>query len=130
MLIGTISPSQRARSVKSTLMPNEERYEVYIRRELSTQVAVEECWTENSGGLGGHFHRIGAPAVILRDAMTGTCIQEEWYLHGKRHREGGPAVVRRAIDGKIKYTSWFHHGELVPHRKRGKSAVQTPMPRQ
>jgi hypothetical protein len=112
-----------ASSVKSTLAANEERYEVYMRRDPSTHVVVEEWWTEDSGGLGGRFHRVGAPATISRDPVSGVAVEEHWYFHGKLHREDGPAVVRRSSEGKVKYTSWFRHGELVPYRKRGGPAL-------
>jgi hypothetical protein len=112
----------------STLAPNEERYDVYMQRDPSTQVVVVECWTEENGGLGGRFHRLGAPATISRDPISGVAVEEHWYFHGKLHREGGPAVVRRAPDGKVKYTSWFQNGELIPHRRRGKSAARSDTP--
>lgn len=40
------------------------------------------------------FHREGAPAKYSKDLFE---ICEEYYLHGNRHREDGPAIVRHKI---------------------------------
>jgi hypothetical protein len=114
--------------MKPTAAPNEETLQVYIRRDPQTRVAVQESWTEDNGGFGGRFHREGGPAAVVRDPVSGNVIQEYWYFHGKLHREDGPAVVRRTPDGKIKYSSWFHNGELVPHRRRGKTSAPETAP--
>ena len=38
--------------------------------------------------LNGKRHREGGPAVEDSDGT------KEWYLNGQRHREGGPAIER------------------------------------
>jgi hypothetical protein len=102
----------------------EETYGVWIKRDLKTGVAVLEAWSakDPSKGLWPDYHRIGAPASIARDPTTGVVLEEEWYRYGKLHREDGPAIIRRAPDGKVKYTSWYQNGELIPYRNRPKAA--------
>ena len=41
---------------------------------------------------------------------------QAWWLHGKRHREDGPAVIY--LDG---YQAWYLHGQL--HREDGPAVI-------
>ena len=101
----------------------EETYGVWIKRDLKTGVAVLEAWSAKTNpNLSPSFHRIGGPASIARDPTTSMVLEELWYRYGKLHREDGPAIIRRAPDGKTKYTSWYQDGELIPYRKRPKTA--------
>lgn len=54
----------------------------------------------------GKKHRIGGPVVErVREDLDGR-VDKEWYVHGKRDREDGPAI--ESVDG---HTEWWHHGE-------------------
>lgn len=59
--------------------------------------------------VGNSLHREDGPAFIYKG-------REEWWLHGKTHRIGGPAV--EDIDG---YLRWYKHGKL--HREDGPAVV-------
>ena len=73
------------------------------------------------GGLNGRgqliwtmddkFHRDGGPALI--DRHTG---HEEWYQHGVKHRDDGPAVT---FKGELE--EWYQHG--VKHRDDGPAVI-------
>ena len=75
-----------------------------------------ECTVGKQGNkewlLHGKLHREDGPAV---EHLSGT---KEWYLHGYRHREDGPAIVRLA-GGKY----WYLHGKY--HREDG-PAIERP----
>jgi len=60
--------------------------------------------------LNGKTHREGGPAVIWKNGT------EEWYLNGKLHREDVPAVIYE--DGS---KSWFLNG--VSHREDGPAVI-------
>lgn len=47
------------------------------------------------------LHREDGPARIWPNG------REEWYVHGMRHREGGPAY----IETEECYKSWYHYGK-------------------
>ncbi len=104
----------------------EEVYGVSTQRDPSTQVVTMECWSAEAHH--GNFHRVGGPALTWRDAQTGVAVLEEWHLNGKLHREDGPAIIRRTPDGKVKSTQWFHHGELIPYRKRPRERLARSAP--
>jgi hypothetical protein len=100
----------------------EEAYWVTINRDPTTGVAAHEFWSsKRQGAVLPDFDRTGGPARIIRDPSTGVVLDEQWYRAGKLHRDDGPAIVRRTPDGKIKYTSWYQDGELIPYRRRPKN---------
>lgn len=55
--------------------------------------------------LNGKLHRDGAPAIIHSNG------EMLWFQHGKLHREGGPAVKR------TDFKAWYLHDML--HREDG-----------
>jgi hypothetical protein len=61
--------------------------------------------------LNGKRHRIGGPAIVRPNG------RKEWYLNGKRHRTDGPAVER--ADG---YKAWLLNGKR--HRTDGPAIVR------
>ncbi len=76
---------------------------------------IREKWTNANGDK----HREIWPAVVIRDANTGDTIAEEWWRHGKLHREDAPA---RTFPTKLGLEQeWYWDGEL--HREGG-PAVQ------
>lgn len=58
----------------------------------------KQCWYLNN-----QLHRPDGPAIINPPSSRG--VQEEWYLHGLRHRDNGPAEIW--ADGS-KYW-WFNN---------------------
>jgi hypothetical protein len=60
----------------------------------------------------GRLHREGdlpavehsVPATIIIDGMFITSLQE-WWHHGQRHRENGPAIISRGFSG------WWYRGK-------------------
>ena len=65
-----------------------------IRTDLDTGVDFEEIYRRN-----GKPHRDPkeGPALILRNRATGLIENEEYCWHGRLHRGGGPAWIRRRI---------------------------------
>lgn len=73
----------------------------------------------------GKYHCESGPAIAWSDGL------EEWWLHGNRHREGGPAITGRQreewwVDGRLHrtdgparkypgYLAWWVNGRL--HRE-------------
>ncbi len=49
----------------------------------------------------GKLHRDGAPAIINKG-------NQEWYQNGLLHRDGGPAIIY--TNGK---QGWYQHGEYI-----------------
>lgn len=65
--------------------------------------------------LNGKLHRRGAPAIEFSSG------QEVWCIDGEYHREDGPAIYgHRSISGHI-IKSWYLNGEELTeeqHKKR------------
>lgn len=55
------------------------------------------------------LHREDGPARVYKNG------QEEWYINGKRHREGGPAFVNETFE------EWFCEGKR--HREDGPAFI-------
>lgn len=55
----------------------------------------------------GEYHRVDGPAIVSADG------KQEWYLNGRRHREGGPSLIESG--GTTTY--WHRHGKC--HREDG-----------
>lgn len=73
--------------------------------------------------LDGKFHRVGAPAVLHYNE-SGLLILEAWHVHGDRHRppEEGPAT--RQIEAKTGVVSREeYYLNDVPHRLDGPALV-------
>src|SRR5271170_5609838 len=98
------SPGELETCMKPTrARPPAEKYLVYLRRDPVTQVVVEEGWYATASkdpALHPPFHRLDGPAAIARDPSTGVVIQESWYREGQLHREDGPAMTYRTVEGK------------------------------
>ncbi len=59
----------------------------------------------------GQLHRDDGPALITTDGS------EYWYLHGSRHRIGGPAFIRNHV------VAYYDNGQL--HRLDGPAVEYT-----
>jgi hypothetical protein len=61
----------------------------------------------------GRLHRNpkDGPAFLIRNE-GGTVCHEEYYWHGKWHREDGPARISRGPGGFICLENWFRFGRL------------------
>lgn len=59
-----------------------------------------------------HFHKIDGPSIIYRDGSY------VWYLDGKLHREGGPAIHLRSL---YRYDQYYFHGQK--HRIDGPAYI-------
>lgn len=68
-----------------------------------------ESWHDDEGRL----HRVDGPAVTYKD---GSC---SWWLHGKRHREGGPAIEEL----KVGVCAYYFEGKL--HREDGPAIIDS-----
>lgn len=64
----------------------------------------------------GVEHSTTHPITIQRNG------EEEWKVDGKRHRDGGPALVGFAPGG-VKWEFWYKHG--AQHRDDGPAVVAT-----
>jgi hypothetical protein len=54
------------------------------------------------------------------DPQTGVVTWEAWNKDGKRHREGGPAVIERYTNtGEITRRTWYLNGKLVTPEQAG-----------
>jgi len=60
----------------------------------------------------GKRHREGGPA-ILSYYQGGSIYHQEWYKDGKRHREAGPAHISYNQDGSIFHQSWYKDGKQL-----------------
>lgn len=74
-----------------------------------------EVWHDANGEL----HRLDGPAMIDPNDLV-----EYWYLHGKQHRNGGPAVENKLLPGHLAPAEWWRHGER--HRTDGPALVNLP----
>ena len=57
------------------------------------------------------LHQNDGPAIIDADGS------QKWYVHGRFHREDGPAVINK----KDKAEGWYRHG--VAHREDGPAKI-------
>lgn len=105
-----------------------------------------EKWSQ-----GDNLHRIGKPALIVRDEegnevlneyycrgqlhredgaariSTNVLRIEEWYIDGLLHRENAPAHISTELSTSIiSDEKWYQHGEL--HRAGGEPAVLSRWP--
>lgn len=57
------------------------------------------------------LHCADGPAVVDKN-------RKEWWLHGKRHREGGPAIintVKHWLYGDVNtHMEWYHDDKKLP----------------
>lgn len=60
------------------------------------------------------LHSDNTPSIEV--TRHGDTIVEIWSHQGRFHRVGGPAILIRALSGKVLMEQWFHHG--IPHRNR------------
>ncbi len=91
--------------------PIREEHKVYTETNPATRIVTVEDWIKDND-----HDRPDGPAIINRDAKTGTVTREVWCKDGKRDRTDGPAVVERDPDTKaITLDRWFNHGvEFIP----------------
>lgn len=76
-----------------------------------TGVVVTEKWKMD--GPNSPLHRVGKPAVISRDAITGAVKSVEYYRSGMLHRTDGPANIEYAdATGKVRDVSYYIEGRL------------------
>jgi hypothetical protein len=74
----------------------------------------------------GKVHRTGAPAVLDFNA-DGSLSREVWFTNDKIDRADGPAIVVRGHDGTILSEQWYHHGVLDKSREPApRSPVKPP----
>ena len=79
--------------------------------------------------LDGKHHRVGAPALIHRDPQTGVAIAEDWMRSGFSHREDGPAVIHRhRKTGQTISERFFVYGHEVPRLGSAAPAPDDPSP--
>lgn len=69
-------------------------YESLVGGILCEVVEYHEPGTmiDRSAKFDFHLHRKDGPAVIAKSKDTGEIIKQEWYLHGRHHRDDGPAI--------------------------------------
>lgn len=74
-----------------------------------TLTCDESCYTETWRDAEGRKHRELGPAVIARRKDTDEVIGQEWWKHGLRHRDGGPAWL--VTSGNDLEEIWYQHGK-------------------
>lgn len=75
----------------------------YVRYDDEGRV-VKEQWCQE-----GKLHRNDGPAVIERD-HTCNLTKQMWYNNGNRHREGAPAHLE-IMNGEVVREEWYIHGK-------------------
>jgi hypothetical protein len=72
--------------------------------------------TEIMYGVGGELHRDEeqGPAVIIADNASGLVLEEQYWRHGKLHREKGRCRVYRDAEGRAAWETWEQDDQ--PHR--------------
>jgi hypothetical protein len=100
---------------------DEELASVRIWRDKKTGKVVMEEWRDAQGLR----HRIAAPAQLFRNPETDVVCTELWAIHGKEHRDDGPAVTNRdAVTGKVTFSCWCRDGVQVARPKRSRQRKQ------
>ncbi len=72
----------------------------------------------------GELHRDPAegPALIRRGSAF---IEYSYYLNGRRHREDGPALIRKNLDTNVTAAeAYFWHGEIHRDPRHGAALIQ------
>lgn len=99
----------------------EEINTVHTWREKTTGMVIQEQWLDADRQL----HRLGGPAYFYRDPKTGVVCEEAWCVHGKNHRDDGPALIRRnAQTGKMTWSQHYRDGMKMPPPPRLGSKVK------
>mgnify|MGYP007082186100 CR=1 FL=1 len=71
--------------------------------------------------VGGRYHRVDGPAVVVRNA-AGVVVREEWWVEDRYHRTDGPARVEYNDTGVVVREHWQVEGRL--HRDDGPAYVE------
>ena len=82
--------------------------------ELGKVIKIEWLDEENQ------YHREGKPAKIVI-FNTSNSLMFEWFRHGYRHRDDGPAIHYSAHDAE----QWWQMGSL--HREDGPAIIRHPI---
>ena len=94
------------------------KYIVNIDRHPEDNSLEREVWTQR-----GVVHRLSEPAVTVRNAQ-GETVAREWWVHGQRHRDDGPAQVE---DNGVWYReAWFLAGR--EHNKNSAAILEIHKP--
>ena len=91
-----------------------EKKPLQIQNDSSQVVRIE--WINNEDD----YHREGKPAKIVIFNQSNSCMFE-WFRHGRRHREDGPAIHYSAHNAE----QWWQNGSL--HREDGPAIIQHPI---
>jgi len=127
--VEVVKPAIKDKSRKKKVEQKEEPISVVEQKEepisVVEQPEVEQKEDPNAvvkqfadGGkvwyLNGKLHREGGPAIEWPDGT------KAWYLNGKLHREGGPAV-ERSDGGKAWYLDGVLQGVAIERSNSGKA---------
>ena len=91
----------------------------YVQKlEVGTDRLLEEQFCNAAGQLD---RKGDQPASIIYNRETGEPLIQEWYRDGRRHREGGPAVIHPMPGFNCLIKEWWfkdaiHHWEDKPAR--------------
>lgn len=97
---------------------NIEQYTVYVRRDPDTKVATSEHWFKDYPTV----HRIGGPALIIRNANTGNVVRLEYWFMNRPHRHDGPAILEfDEVTQECILEEWIDGDDY--HRMGGKPAI-------
>jgi hypothetical protein len=82
--------------------------------------------TEIEYRVRGKLHRpeTDGPAMTVRDNATGVIMDEQYWRDGKRHRDHGPAHIRRDETRKVLLEAWCAEGKLHRDPKEGPALWQ------
>ena len=74
--------------------------------------AVSSGWGYEAYYVYGKPHRIGGPAIIWPNVHNGSTSRKEWWVDGVLHRDDGPAIIRS--DGT---KEWWANGKCIKKTK-------------
>jgi hypothetical protein len=97
---------------------------------LETGLVIRETFHRN-----GRLHRdeTSGPAYIIRSSVkeegaaspTEKVLEEHYYLHGQRHRENGPALIRyRGSNGVCFEEFYYRRDRLHRNPKEGPAQIE------
>lgn len=71
----------------------------------------------------GRLHRDGGPALVERRARSGSIIKECYFWKGRLHREGGPALIQYNSLGAVIEEIFYRNGRIYREPKEGPAVI-------